>query len=274
MSLPAALAAAWARWAARRARAGVRANLARARPSAGGEELDALFERMVEGFAEYHAWGWRAAAGEDLAALVDAEEVLGPAADLRKRGRGVVLVCPTAGNIHALLTLPRFGLPLTAMFAYADPSTAAPGPGRARLVSLGLGAAACLKALAANEAVLLPGDVDYFPGGRRAAFFGAPFHPPHGASRLAAAAGAPLLPVTVESRGGRFRLRAAAAVESGDQEAAETALLRALESFIAERPEQWFLLYDAFDLESSDERSRRVLRRLRFRHAVDRLLRR
>ena len=106
-----------------------------------------------------------------------------------------------------ILGLARAGLPVHVMISYVTPQlrTVEGAPGL-RFTDFTTGAKHYLDALARNELVLLYTDMDFFPGGRTADFFGAPCHPPHGAARLAQAAGAPILPVYAVKEGARHRL--------------------------------------------------------------------
>jgi lauroyl/myristoyl acyltransferase len=181
---------------------------------------------------------------------------------LRRAGRGVILTGPHMSNQPlAMWALAAAGVPLNVVLINAE-------AGRwleredLKAWSLGRAAAPCLAALARNETVLLYSDLDFFPGGRTAAFFGAPVRPPHGPARLALASGAPILPVYLVFRDGRYRLEcdgALAAADGATQESLEEALLRSMERFISRYPAQWQLMRDIWDIAGTDQALHRQL---------------
>ncbi|MBI5623140.1 MAG: hypothetical protein HY924_05110 [Elusimicrobia bacterium] len=99
--------------------------------------------------------------------------------DLRLRGRGVIIASPHYGN-HALFdVIATLGIPINMLYLYASSwETKATQNSLIRLWDVGLAAPGLMRALAANEVVLLIDDMDYFPDNRTADFFGEPFHPP------------------------------------------------------------------------------------------------
>lgn len=260
--------------------AGARANLARilghAGQDLGAERLAALQGELAETQARRLAGGMAFHRDPRAYARGVGPELLPALEQVLKEGRGAVLVCPNLGNTSALLCLPWLGLPLTAMFIAPQPSYP-PGQGGAGLscVPLGQGAASCLKALGRGEAVLLPGDMDYFPDQRTAPFFGAPFTPPHGPVRLAQAAGAPLLPVWTVWEGRQHVLRCARPIPTAgrDQESLEAELLSAMEAGVGRHPGQWLFFDDAWDLQTQARRRRAQFRALRLHRAFYRLMR-
>ena len=164
-----------------------------------------------------------------------------------------------------ILGLARAGLPVHVMISYVTPQlrTVEGAPGL-RFTDFTTGAKHYLDALARNELVLLYTDMDFFPGGRTADFFGAPCHPPHGAARLAQAAGAPILPVYAVKEGARHRLCCDEAIspEGASQEALENAILRSQERFIGRYPSHWLIFHDPWDLEERVRTARSQLRSL------------
>ena len=182
---------------------------------------------------------------------------------LRSRGRGVILASPHFGNlILGLTALDEADLPVTAVLQNATDLDWMTRKGL-RWVDVGGGAAVLLKALAANEAVILFDDLDFFPGGRTADFFGAPVFPPHGPPRLALASGAPILPVYMvrdSARRHRFECDTPILPEGRTQEELEGLLLRSMEKFIGRHPGQWQIFLDVWDLEDHRAQSRRMMR--------------
>ena len=199
--------------------------------------------------------------------LEQTDEVLLPILKaLLARGKGAVLVAPHLGFTNLLMgKLPHLGIKLTVLMVNAAPYRLDPGVlDNLRMLDAVESAADCMRALAGNEAVLVNGDVDYFPEGRTAPFFGAPFPPPHGAVRLAEAAGAPLLPVHVPLENDRYRLLCDEPIPPDlGMEEKEALLLRAMERAISAHPTQWFVFHDPWDLPAAAERARRQLEQLR-----------
>ena len=181
---------------------------------------------------------------------------------LRRGGKGVVLASPHFGNIAlAMAGLVYSGVPLSAVLINAKPWRWVERSGL-KVVDLGSSAIDCVRALNRNEAVLLLNDLDFFPGGRTAEFFGAPVHPPHGPARLALACAAPILPVyAVHEGAGRYRLVCDKALspEGATQEQLEDGILRSMESFIGRHPSQWWVFRDIWDLERADKLHQRRL---------------
>jgi phosphatidylinositol dimannoside acyltransferase len=177
------------------------------------------------------------------------------------RKRGVILAGPHFGNMAAAMAaLSSEGVPLHALFVSAGPYRWMADLG-IKVIDLGDSAAACVRALNDNQVVLLFADIDFFPGGRTADFFGAPVRPPHGPARLALATGATILPFyPLETSGGR-RLTCDREIRPEDleQEAIENSLLRSMEARIAERPEHWVLMRDIWNLEEIDKSNQRQL---------------
>ena len=180
---------------------------------------------------------------------------------LRKRGKGVILASPHYGNLPlALAALAARGVPMTVMFLHGGAYKWCEAAFGFKVTSLGESAADYWRALKANEAVMAYSDLDFFPENRTADFFGAPVRPPHGVARLAAASGAPVLPVYEVFEGGRHRVVADAPIEpEGGAEAVEGALLRSMERFIAARPDHWLVLRDVWDIAAGDRLNKRML---------------
>lgn len=188
-------------------------------------------------------------------------ELLPTLTKLRQAGKGVILASPHFGNqVLAMTSLAMAGVPVNVIFINADPYRWAEEVGL-RVINLGEAALECLRALARNEAVLLYTDLDYFPGGRTADFFGAPVRPPHGPARLSLAAGAPLLPAYAIRRGERHSYVCDKPIEpqGKTQEQIESAILRSQEKYIARNPEQWWNARDLWDMEQTEKQNARHL---------------
>lgn len=190
-------------------------------------------------------------------------------------GRGAILATPHFGNHILFVTaLACKGLRVNALYVYGTPfKHLEQGNPNVRFLDVGSAAGDCLKALASNELVLVFDDVDYFPDGRTVGFFGAPYHPPHGPARLAAAAGAPILPVYSLMEPGGWRLVCDPAIDpaTAGQEEMEAALIRSMETHIGRRPGHWLAYRDAWDLEGNAAELRRQLRTVRFSRGLHRL---
>lgn len=195
---------------------------------------------------------------------------------LRSEGHGVVLATPHFGDVKMLiLGLARQGLPLHVMVNHAGPwlRTIEAVQPNLRFTDFSTGAQYYLDALRRNEVVLLYTDMDFFPGGRTAVFFGAPCHPPHGPARLALASGAPLLPAYSVFKDGRHRLMCAEPLPAigSSQEELEKGLLLSMEHFISRHPPHWLIFHDPWDLEARVRAVRHQLRHIRFSFFMDRL---
>ena len=193
---------------------------------------------------------------------------------LRRAGRGVLLVTPHFGDVKMLiLGLAGCGVPLHVMVSYAGPSGRALEAVRPnlRFADFGSGAQYYLDVLARNEVVLLYTDMDFFPGGRTADFFGAPCHPPHGPARLALATGAPILPAYTVFERGRHHLRCDAPIlpEGLSQEEIEGRILRSIETFISRHPAHWQMFHDPWDLKARALAARNQMRYIRFNLMMD-----
>lgn len=187
-------------------------------------------------------------------------------ARLRKDGKGVILAGPHFGNIAlAMAGLALRGIPLTTILINAEPYRWVEAFGL-RVASLGTAAVDCVRALNANETVLILADLDFFPGGRTADFFGAPMRPPHGAARLSLACQAPILPVYTFHLGeGRYRLVCDEPIMPAPESTTETIedrLLRSMEKHIGRYPSHWLVLRDIWDIERCDKLNARHLANL------------
>jgi len=206
--------------------------------------------RLADGLAElvFEPGPQEAKARADLGLLPELER-------LRRAGRGVILAGPHMSDQPLCVwALAAAGVPLNWVLLNAEPYVWTQRE-NLKIWSLGSAAAPCLAALARNEAVLLYSDLDFFPGGRTADFFGAPVRPPHGPARLALASGAPILPVYLVFREGRYRLecdRPLAVTADATQESLEEGLLRAMERIISRYPAQWLLMRDNWDIAGTD----------------------
>lgn len=195
--------------------------------------------------------------------------------DLRLRGRGVIIASPHYGN-HALFdVIATLGIPINMLYLYASSwETKATQNSLIRLWDVGLAAPGLMRALAANEVVLLIDDMDYFPDNRTADFFGEPFHPPRGAARLSLASGAPILPAYAVLKERRWHLVCDEPIwpEKASQEDIETKLLGSMERRIAERPGHWILQRDSWDLPACTAELRGQLRSVRLARSLGQAL--
>ncbi|MBI4676869.1 MAG: hypothetical protein HY748_04740 [Elusimicrobia bacterium] len=183
---------------------------------------------------------------------------------LLEKGKGVILATPHFGNHAYFDVLSALGIPLNLLLLHGTSyESAATRRTLMRLWDVGSSAAGLLRALAANETVLLFDDLDYFPDGRTKHLFGAPFPPPHGPARLSLASGAPVLPVYSVLEGSRWHLVCEEPIfpEAASQSEIEDRLLRSMERRIATRPGHWILYNDVWDLEAV---SREMGRQLAF----------
>lgn len=181
--------------------------------------------------------------------------------DARREGKGAILLTAHVGNYElGGLFLRDLGLDLAVVYA-PDPSPAverhraearaAMGIRGIPVTSSPLSTVSVLRALEANTFVAMQGDRDYSGNGRRFPFFGSSASFPVGPYLLAAASGAPLLPVFVLMEPeGRYRtvveppIRVAEPASRRDREAvllqAAAQFVGILERTIREHPSQWF----------------------------------
>lgn len=179
-------------------------------------------------------------------------QALEPLQDALAAGDGVVIATPHYGNVPlACFALADAGIPVNLLVVNPEGYLWTERK-NLKLIGLGGAAAECLAALGRNEAVVIYTDLDFFPGGKTKSFFGAPFPPPHGAARLAIAAGCPVVPIRTASNEGLVTVRAFPTLESGlGEDAIEDGILAAMQTSIAADPAQWFLLRDPWDLAES-----------------------
>jgi lauroyl/myristoyl acyltransferase len=243
-----------------RERAHVRSNLARVLAGAEPSVLDAKVAETFANFAASFAdlLTINREAPERLRAYVvaaDGEEHLDAAFEAR---RGVVLLTAHLGNWELggrLLTRRADRMTHVVLSAEQDGALERylrlDGP-RLRFVTrrhatstLGL-----LAALRRNELVAMQGDRP--TGGRgdtRVPFFGSPAAFPIGPFVLARAAGTPVVPAFCTlARGGGYRITIEPAiwVKAGEERAALTAMVGALERAIVRCPTQWFNFFDVW----------------------------
>jgi lauroyl/myristoyl acyltransferase len=221
---------------------------------------DAFLARVAERYADLLASLYtldrEAAAGfplVDTPALAEIER-------LRRAGRGVILASPHFGNVPLAIGALARCVPLTVLLVNGGPYKWCEAYGF-RVTSLGSSAVDCVRALNANEAVLLFSDLDFFPEGRTADLFGAPVRPPHGIARLAVATGSPILPIAAVFARGRHRVEAGPAIEPAGRSAEEleALLLRAMEQALAGHLDHWLVLRDIWDVERSDHMNKQQL---------------
>jgi KDO2-lipid IV(A) lauroyltransferase len=228
--------------------------------------LDRLLRETAARLADWPAELMFEPGPQEALARVDLE-FLPELERLRRAGRGVILAGPHMSNTPLCVwAVAAAGVPLNVVFINAEPYVWAQRE-NLRFWSLGSAAAPCLAALARNEAVLLYSDLDFFPGGRTANFFGAPVRPPHGPARLALASGAPILPVCLAFGDGRYRLESDAPLPvtaEATQESLEEGLLRSMERLISRYPAQWLLMRDIWDIAGTDRDLHRQLAAVRW----------
>lgn len=194
---------------------------------------------------------------------------------LLNEGRGAMLVTPHFGDQGMIYgALAYLGIPVTVMINEALAYQWATKILKTlRFIGLGEGAVEGLKTLRNNKTLMMNGDMDYFPEGRTADLFGAPFPPPHGVSRLALAARSPILPVYSVCQGGRHRLMSDEPIRSDGnltQEDIERRIMRSMESFIGRYPSHWFVFEDPWNLQERERRARRQLRGIVLRGRLSR----
>ncbi len=178
----------------------------------------------------------------------------------RDGGRGAILLTAHVGNFEiGGFFLGAAGLKVAVVYL-PDPSPVVERDRKAARDRLGirsipitseLSAVKILRSLEEGYFVAIQGDRDYAGNGRRLPFLGREVSFPVGPFRIAAASGAPLLPVFVlREADGRYRtvveapIRVAAA-SRGEREAAETAAMTAfvalLERTVRDWGEQWYV---------------------------------
>lgn len=173
------------------------------------------------------------------------------------RGRGLVVVLPHVGCWEAgAIWTASLGYPLLTVGEMLEPPELfawfVNSRRRAALTVLAPGAATTARLLShlrAGQAIALLADRDVIGGGLPTEFFGAATPIPVGPAVLALRSGAAVLPVAIYLEGrGRFAVEFLPELDttrSGDFHADITRLtkdmVRAFETLIARRPEQWHL---------------------------------
>jgi len=258
------LAAALGRMACRCLRAErehVRWNLQRVVPQADPRRLDATVTRVFRNFgcifADLLTINRGPAEGlRHYLGGVRGEEHL---AEAMAPARGVIVATAHLGNweLGGRLLVAARGRPThVVLAAEEDPAVEAflrrSTPGM-RFVTLRhpTTSLALLAALRRNEIVAVQGDrATGGPSDVRLPFFRAPSAFPVGPFRLAAASGAPVLPVfCVLAEDARYRiyLEAPIWVERGGEVSGLERLVTVLERYLADFPDQWFAFYDVWE---------------------------
>ncbi len=260
-----AMAAALARIARRclgAERENVRRNLQRVLPHADRRRLDATVTRLFRNFgcifADLLTINRGPAEGlRHYLGGVQGEEHL---TDAMAHARGLIVATAHLGNweLGGRLLVAARGRPTHVVLATEEhPSVEAflrRSTTGMRFVTLGHPATALtlLAALRRNEIVAVQGDrATGGPSDVLIPFFRAPAAFPIGPFRLAAASGAPVLPVfcvLAEDAKYRVYLEAPIWVERGGEERGLGQLVTVLERYLGDFPDQWFAFYDVWEV--------------------------
>ena len=198
--------------------------------------------------------------GIDPEALISYQEGTHRLHEAHDAGRGGILLTAHVGNFElGGFLLRKFGFRVAAVYR-PDPSPVverhriearrAVGVEGIPVTSSALSFISVLRALEGNTLVAMQGDRDVSGTGRRLPFFGATASFPVGPFRLAAASGAPLLPVFVlVDADGRYRtiVKPPIPVEEGGRGARGEAITAAMGTFVSlleetirAYPAQWY----------------------------------
>ncbi|BCS54826.1 lysophospholipid acyltransferase family protein [Geobacter sp. SVR] len=257
----------------REQRRGVRANL---RVVTGQERVELLVLKTFYKFAR----NWTdimltmRLRGERLFSLIGRTSDDRPLVEALARGNGAILCAPHLGNWElGGLGLADRGYPINVLtfrepdekvnaqrellrrergirFIYVDRDDTSP-----------LAIIEAVNALRRNEVLAILGDRDGSSHTRTMEFFGRPTPIPLGASYLALASGAPVIPVFVLLEGGRYATIMEKAISfgngSGRDEAIRTGmerLLRVFEDYIRRYPDQWYNFFDYWGKQAANGR--------------------
>ena len=126
--------------------------------------------------------------------------------------------------------------------------------GGVNVIPMGRAARGCLEALKRNEMLAILADRDFTMARNLVTFFGRPARMPSGPARLAVATGAPVvLGACIRQPNNDFRIYLSEPMwpkKGPDAERKmQDAIARALETFIARWPTQWYLFHDFWDIE-------------------------
>lgn len=185
-----------------------------------------------------------------------------------KGGRGVVLTTSNFGLAnHAILAMFQAGLPVRIPVFHKSHYDHMPNGWAGHFLTLGSASRECLGTLRRNGIVLIPTMFGFLGHARDCEFFGAPARLTYAPVRLAAATGAPVLPIFAVDEGERCRVRAGELIRHPDGARLEdtmSRLVRCQEDFIARYPTQWEVFEDPWDLRGADQRDALLRAVLRF----------
>jgi KDO2-lipid IV(A) lauroyltransferase len=210
--------------------------------------------------------------GPRLQELIGERSDSRPLDDALAAGTGAILVSPHFGNWElGGLGLADLGYPINVL-TYREPDRKVTEQRRQMRTERGIGIIyvdrndtsplaiiEAVNALRRNEVVCLVGDRDGSANTVTVEFFGRPTELPAGAAHLALATGAPILPVFVPLKEGRYATLMDAPIRvtgrpGKNAEAVREAmgrLARVFERYIRQHPEQWYNFYDFWNKESN-----------------------
>ncbi|HAH06068.1 MAG TPA: hypothetical protein DCM05_05990 [Elusimicrobia bacterium] len=175
-----------------------------------------------------------------------------------KEGRGVILTTSNFGLFNqAILAMFQRGLPVRIPVFHKSHYAHMPNGWVEHFLSVGGASKECLRTLKKNGIVLVPTMFGFLSHPKDVELFGAPARLTYAPVRLAAATGAPILPVFAVDEGDRCAARAEGLLrhpDGGWLEETMSRLVQVQERFIAAHPEQWEILEDPWDLRGADQR--------------------
>jgi len=175
-----------------------------------------------------------------------------------KEGRGVILTTSNFGLFNqAILAMFQLGLPVRIPVFHKSHYDHMPNGWVEHFLTLGSASKECLRTLKKNGIVLIPTMFGFLSHPKDEELFGAPARLSYAPVRLAAATGAPILPVFAVDEGERCRVSAGELIrhpEGARPEDTMSRLVRSQEGFIARYPAQWEVFEDPWDLQGADHR--------------------
>jgi lauroyl/myristoyl acyltransferase len=175
-----------------------------------------------------------------------------------KEGHGVILTTSNLGLFNqAILAMFQRGLPVRIPVFHKSHYDHMPNGWVEHFLTLGSASRECLRTLKKNGIVLIPTMFGFLSHPKDEELFGVPARLSYAPVRLAAATGAPILPVFAVDEGERCRVSAEGLIrhpEGGWPEDTMSRLIRVQERFIARHPEQWEIFEDPWDLRGADHR--------------------